>query len=228
MLNKTKLILFHFTVLYNFIFGNPSEGVWKQFLYTNGISSNYTFDVHKDKQGRVWVGTQNGITLIDGSITRKYGVSHGLPSADIIKITDINGRLFAATSGQGVYVLENDTFEKVNFVKGSNVTTMENIGDKIFISTNLENIMYDGSSTSFMGKEFPNSKIIDTFSNEKNDWFVSDRNLIKLEENKYVSEKITFPSSNAKIQALIIDDDIEYFGTNRIFWYQSRPMEQTK
>ena len=80
-------------------------------MYTDGISSNYTFDVYKDKQGRVWVGTQNGITLIDGSITKKYGVAHGLPSADIIKITDINGRLFAATSGQGVYVLENDTFE---------------------------------------------------------------------------------------------------------------------
>ena len=70
MLNKTKLILCHFTILYNFIFGNPSEGVWKQFLYTDGISSNYTFDVYKDKQGRVWVGTQNGITLIDGSITK--------------------------------------------------------------------------------------------------------------------------------------------------------------
>ena len=25
MLNKTKLILCHFTILYNFIFGNPSE-----------------------------------------------------------------------------------------------------------------------------------------------------------------------------------------------------------
>ena len=218
MLNKTKLILCHFTILYNFIFGNPSEGVWKQFLYTDGISSNYTFDVYKDKQGRVWVGTQNGITLIDGSITKKYGVAHGLPSADIIKITDINGRLFAATSGQGVYVLENDTFEKVKFVKGSNVTTMENIGDKIFISTNLENIMYDGYKTSFMDKGFPNAKIIDVFSNGKNDWFASNQSLIKLEGNKYVSEKITFSSSNAKIQALLIDGDIEYFGTNQGLW----------
>ena len=218
MLNKRKLILFHFTILYNFIFGNPSEGVWKQFLYTDGISSNYTFDVYKDKQGRVWVGTQNGITLIDGSITKKYGVAHGLPSADIIKITDINGRLFAATSGQGVYVLENDTFEKVKFVKGSNVTTMENIGDKIFISTNLENIMYDGYKTSFMDKGFPNAKIIDVFSNGKNDWFASNQSLIKLEGNKYVSEKITFSSSNAKIQALLIDGDIEYFGTNQGLW----------
>ena len=160
---KTKLILFYSTVLYSFIFGNPSEGVWKQFLYTDGISSNYIFDVYKDKKDRVWIGTQNGITLLDGSNTRKYGASHGLPSADIIKVTDINGRVFAATSGQGVYVLNDDTFEKVKFVKGSNVNTMENIGDQIFISTNLENIIYDGNNTSFMGKGFPNVKIVDVF-----------------------------------------------------------------
>ena len=218
MLNKIKLILFYSTILYNFIFGNPSEGVWKQLLYTDGISSNYIFDVYKDKQGRVWVGTQNGITLIDGSFTRKYGASHGLPSADIIKITDINGRVFAATSGQGVYALKDDIFEKVKFVKGSNVNTMENIGDQIFISTNLENIIYDGNNTSFMGKGFPNAKIIDVFSNEENSWFASEQSLIKLEGRKYVSEKISFPSSNAKIQALLIVGDIEYFGTSQGFW----------
>ena len=218
MLNKTKLILFYSTVLYSFIFGNPSEGVWKQFLYTDGISSNYIFDVYKDKKDRVWIGTQNGITLLDGSNTRKYGASHGLPSADIIKVTDINGRVFAATSGQGVYVLNDDNFEKVKFVKGSNVNTMENIGDQIFISTNLENIIYDGNNTSFMGKGFPNVKIVDVFSNDINNYFASDQSIIRLEGNKYVSENITFPSSSAKIQALLIDGDIEYFGTNQGLW----------
>ena len=31
-------------------------------------------------------------------------------------------------------------------------------------------------------------------------------------------KKITFSSSNAKIQALLIDGDIEYFGTNQGLW----------
>ena len=72
MFNKTKLIISHLTILVGFIFGNPSEGVWKQYLYTDGISSNYIFDVYKDRKDRVWIGTQNGITLLDGSNTRKY------------------------------------------------------------------------------------------------------------------------------------------------------------
>ena len=64
----------------------------------------------------------------------KYGASHGLPSTDIIKVTDINGRVFAATSGQGVYVLKDDT-RKSKILK-TNVTTMENMGGQIFVSTN--------------------------------------------------------------------------------------------
>ena len=104
-------------------------------------------------------------------VLQKYGVAHGLPSADIIKITDINGRLFAATSGQGVYVLENDTFEKVKFVKGSNVTTMENIGDKIFISTNLKILYMMEITPPLWVKDFQMLKLLMS-SQTKNNWFV--------------------------------------------------------
>ena len=48
--------------------------------------------------------------------------------------------------------------------------------------------------------------------------FASDQSLIKLMEINIYPEKITFSSSNAKIQALLIDDDIEYFGTNQGLW----------
>ena len=50
---------------------NPKKGNWKQFDYTSGISSNYIFDVEKDSQSRVWVSTQNGITLINGNKIKK-------------------------------------------------------------------------------------------------------------------------------------------------------------
>ena len=49
--------------------------------------------------------------------------------------------------------------------------------------------MYDGYKPPLWFKGFPNAKIIDVFSNGKNDWFASNQSLIKLEGNKYVSEK---------------------------------------
>ena len=67
--------LFFFTITH----GNPSLGQWKQYLYTDGISSNYTFHTHKDNKSRVWIGTQNGITLIDGLEIKKFGSQNVLP-----------------------------------------------------------------------------------------------------------------------------------------------------
>ena len=49
-------------IIFNIVFADPSGGQWKQFVYTDGLSSNYIFDVEKDADDRLWIGTQNGIT----------------------------------------------------------------------------------------------------------------------------------------------------------------------
>ena len=92
----------------------------------------------------IWVSTQNGITLIDGERTKKYGLSNGLPATNIIKIVSLNDIIYAATSNKGVYFLsENDTFKKAEFIQGNKVYTMNAAGSKLFISTKLENVLYD-------------------------------------------------------------------------------------
>ena len=93
------------------MFSSPKKGIWEQYDYNSGISSNYIFDVEKDEQERIWVSTQNGITLIDGEKTKKYGLSNGLPATNIIKIVSLDDIIYAATSNKGVYFLsEGDTF----------------------------------------------------------------------------------------------------------------------
>ena len=62
-----------FISLNNSLFSSPMDGIWKQYIYTDGISSNYIFDVEKDNKGRVWIGTQNGVTLIEGKLIQKFG-----------------------------------------------------------------------------------------------------------------------------------------------------------
>ena len=39
---------------------------------------------HKDDMDRIWIGTQNGITLLNGLEIKKFGSEHGLPSALIL------------------------------------------------------------------------------------------------------------------------------------------------
>ncbi len=212
-----KLIIL-FSIIFIPAFGKTSDGQWKQYIYTDGLSSNYIFDVEKDDKLRIWVGTQNGITLIDGLNITKYGVADGLPAANIIKIISYKDQIFAATSNQGIYTLKNNMFQKVDFVKGTDVFSMEKVSDKVFISTSIENIMYNGTKTSFMGRGFPNVKVRDVFTDGDKNWFVYNDHII-FEKNKgFGTEKIPFSASDVIIQAYLIDGYKEYFGTNKGLW----------
>ena len=39
-------LIFIFTIL-DSIYADPSKGQWKQFVYTDGLSSNYIFDINR-------------------------------------------------------------------------------------------------------------------------------------------------------------------------------------
>ena len=96
-------------------------------------------------------------------------------------------------------------FQKVDFVKGTDVFSMEKVSDKVFISTSIENIMYNGTKTSFMGRGFPNVKVRDVFTDGDKNWFVYNDHII-FEKNKgFGMEKIPFSASDVIIQAYLID-----------------------
>ena len=225
-MNKTflKLIILFSIILFP-IFGKTSGGQWKQYIYTDGLSSNYIFDVEKDDKLRIWVGTQNGITLIDGRKIIKYGVANGLPAANIIKIISYKDEILAATSNQGIYTLKNDMFQKVDFVKGTDVFSMEKVSGKVFISTSIENIMYNGTEASFMGRGFPNVKVRDVFTDGDKNWFVYDDQLIFKKNKGFGTEKIPFSVSDITIQAYLINGNKEYFGTNKGLWLRESNKE---
>lgn len=214
-------LLIKFSIIFIPVFGNTSDGQWKQYLYTDGISSNYIFDVEKDERKRIWIGTQNGITLIDGIKITKFGVANGLPAANIVKIISYNDEIFAATSNQGIFSLKNNIFQKVDFVKGNEVFSMEKVSGKVFVSTSIENIMYDGTDASFIGGGFPNAKVRDVFTGPDKSWFVFDDQIISKKNEKYEAEKIPFPISGVMIQNYLIDGNKEYFGTNKGLWLRS-------
>ena len=218
-MNKNLLPhIYFFLFILNIISADPSSGQWKQLVYTDGLSSNYIFDVEKDSDDRLWIGTQNGVTLIDGGNTIKYGADSGLPAANIIKVVSLEGTTYAAASGHGIYVFNDGFFEKTKIIKGKDIATMSKVAGKIFVSTNLENITYDGSEVSFMGKGFPNIKVRDVFSYGDRMWYAADDRIISKGGKGFSTEKINFPNTKIKIQAFLVDGDIEYFGTNQGLW----------
>ena len=191
---KPRLTIYIISCL-TILFSSPNKGIWEQYDYNSGISSNYIFDVEKDEQDRIWVSTQNGITLIDGEKTKKYGLSNGLPATNIVKIVSLDDIIYAATSNKGVYFLsEGDTFKKAEFIQGDKVYTMNAVESKLFISTKLENVLYDGNKASFMGNGFPKAKIRDVYVNNGKTVYLADKKVIYKKGNKLSLIHISEPT----------------------------------
>ena len=196
------------------ILSSQSTGQWKNFSYTDGISSNYIFDVEKDQNGKIWIGTQNGITVFNGNHINKYGTAHGLPADNIIHIVSLHNTIYVATSSKGLYVKSNDGFVKSDIIQGNEISSMVKLSGNLFVSTNLENILYDGDKVSFMGRGFPNEKIVDIYSSNEKSRFASKSSIIKKEKKSFVTIPVKFPGSKTFIQAYLFDNGVEYFGTN--------------
>ena len=219
---KNFYILIYFLFSSYFILANPERGQWTQYIYTDGISSNYVFDIEKDGQDRIWVGTQNGVTLIDGQKIFKFNSDHGLPSSDILQVKSYKEQLYVVASNKGIYKFENGHFQKSKIVQGNQVYTMEKIGENIFVSTNLENVIFNGDDVSFMGNGFPNSKIVDAFLYQGKEWYVTSDKIIESTQNGFSANKFNFPNKRTKIQAFLIDGDARYIGTDRGLFIQKK------
>jgi ligand-binding sensor domain-containing protein/signal transduction histidine kinase len=64
----------------------------------NGLASDEITDLRVDERGYLWVGTVDGLSRFDGERFVTFGPESGLPSARILAIEVLKGRLFVATA----------------------------------------------------------------------------------------------------------------------------------
>ncbi|MBQ9202354.1 MAG: hypothetical protein IJ154_08345 [Bacteroidales bacterium] len=70
------------------------------YTVAEGLSSNIVQAIVQDAEGRLWVGTRNGLNCFDGIAFRKWDKSDGLPDHRINALcTDAGGRLWIGTGG---------------------------------------------------------------------------------------------------------------------------------
>ena len=196
----------------------PFKGKWNQYRYTDGISSDYIFHIEKDKLNRLWLGTSNGITLIDGQEIFRYGINDGLPSTNITQIIEFKDKIYVGTSNQGVYVLENSKYKKLSLISGNIVHHMELIEGKLFISTDLENSIFDGKNRTFMGQGFPKISIKSYAKLKDKHYYANENGLIEGKDNRFSYKASNFSNKNVKINTLLNFKNELIVGTNKGLW----------
>ena len=117
---KTKHIIsyffFYLLLLNNFnsdCFGQP-QTILKKIDQTIGLSNDRVSSIVKEKNGFVWIGTENGLNRFDGTKIKIYNKQNsGLSSNDISDLLiDQKGRIWIGTLGGGLnlYDPSNDKF----------------------------------------------------------------------------------------------------------------------
>lgn len=84
-----------------------NSGSLSHYSETDGLSGNFIRSILQDSQGRIWVGTRNGLNRLDGNRFIAYTEADGLPVSFIRKLyQDSKGRIWLATYGGGLTLME--------------------------------------------------------------------------------------------------------------------------
>lgn len=73
---------------------------WRSYSVTDGLPSNQVFALHFDRKGRLWIGTESGLAVLENGKFRILTTAQGLLGDSVLSIaTDSTGSLWAGTFG---------------------------------------------------------------------------------------------------------------------------------
>lgn len=88
-------------------------GQFKISHYTseNGLPHDLCYQIIQDKEGYLWLGTDNGLTKFNGHEFTVFNRNNGLSNSFVIDIYEQENKKYIATWGGGCYLFENKTFK---------------------------------------------------------------------------------------------------------------------
>ncbi|WP_428224368.1 ligand-binding sensor domain-containing protein [Flavobacterium sp.] len=150
----------------------------KHYTSKDGLAHDLCYAMMQDRQGRIWLGTDDGLMRYNGNQFQTYGYSEGFESNYVIDVFQTqNAKIYAATWGAGLH-----EFKKGKFVP---------LGDKKKVSK----VAVLGGK--FICKSIGNDFYILDAKKTISGAFVVDRNLYKLREKALLEEAVNFEFEKA-------------------------------
>ncbi len=90
-----------------------STGTARSYTVEDGLVSNQVWDLQVDPDGRLWIGTMEGIGSYDGTTWMNFEASAGLTNSEIWSILYADRRIYAGSQGGGVSILDLDQIDAI-------------------------------------------------------------------------------------------------------------------
>ncbi len=169
---------------------NNPHPAFRQYSTGDGLSSSEIYDILQDRDGYIWISSDNGVSRFDGYSFRNYSVKDGLLENVIFRMQlDTAGRLWMQAMGGNLYYLNGDTILPYwnnqvlkEFEGGSDVYPgfiVEGAGETVHVAAwgyGILSVSRDGAVKTYSREE---SEYFQVF--EKNGYAISSSNLKKSE-----------------------------------------------
>ena len=182
----------------------------------DGLPQNSVSSIVQDRNGYLWLGTEEGLVRFDGLDFEIYDkrTVEAFRSNDVVRLlADRQGRLWIGTRGAGAVVYENDRFSLVDTTKGLSsgyITSLfEDTHGRIWLGTfggGITTIDPDGSTRSYGESEGLGGQIVSAIYEDQTGelWIGTDTGLYTFAQNRFEAF-LKEPATRAFITLIFAD-----------------------
>jgi len=176
----------------------PTDGTIKGFTIEDGLPSNQIRCISFTSDGRVLVGTNDGLGIIkDGQVIKKMGAGEGLNTTVVLSVQEMpDGAIWVATDGDGIYIIRENLVTHLTVFNGlsSDVVTKIIRDDDHevtwLITSNAIQVVKNGEITDI--SSFPYNHNYDIYFDDNNKaWILSSFGIFGVDADELLNDTIT-------------------------------------
>ncbi|WNJ21134.1 histidine kinase [Pontibacter sp. G13] len=112
-MNASKCLLWIFCIYFGCGYGDlAAQNIHvNQYTKRDGLPHNNVFDLYEDRDGIVWLGTDEGLTRFNGEEFQTFSISKGLKSSSVLQVEGFrDSLLLVSVYKHGVNLFDGDRF----------------------------------------------------------------------------------------------------------------------
>lgn len=111
IINRYILLLFYALITFQGT-AQVSHPFFQQFTPDDGLPSSECYDLIQDKEGYIWISTDNGVSRFNGYEFENFGPEQGLKNNVVLYLQEDHlDRIWMVTLSSNVYIYEADTIQ---------------------------------------------------------------------------------------------------------------------